>query len=110
MVKMVRFWEDWAEVIGFFLLVTGFFLATVAGSAVISYIVITLSGFRGGSICYRIKENLKTPWIIILFGFLVGFVLGSFYGDKKIIVLLYIVGIAISYYMHLEGYVKSLEY
>ena len=85
-------------------------MATLAGSAVISYIVITLSGFMGGRIWYRIKENLKTPWIVILFGFLVGFVLGSFYGNKKIIILLYVVGIAISYYLHLEGYVKSLEY
>lgn len=107
---MIKFWEDWAEVIGFFLLIIGFFLATLAGSAVISYTVITLSGLMGGRIWYRIKENLKTPWVIILFGFLVGFVLGSFYGDKKIIVLLYVVGIAVSYWLHLEGYVKSLEY
>lgn len=107
---MIKFWEDWAEVIGFFLLIIGFFLAALAGSAVISYIVITLSGLMGGRVWYRIKENLKTPWVVILFGFLVGFVLGSFYGNKKIIILLYIVGIAISYYLHLEGYVRSLEY
>ena len=110
MVKMVRFWEDWAEVIGFFLLIIGFFLAISAASAVISYIIIILSGLMGGRIWYRIKENFKTPWIIILFGFLVGFVLGSFYGNKKIIILLYVVGIALSYFLHNEGYIKSLEY
>ncbi len=85
---MIKFWEDWAEVIGFFLLIIGFFSAVLAGSAVISYIVITLSGLMGGRVWYRIKANMKTPWIIVLFGFLVGFVLGSFYGSKKIIILL----------------------
>lgn len=75
---MVRFWEDWAEIIGFFLLIIGFFIATFAGSAVISYIVIILCGLMGGRVWYRIKSSYKTPWIVILFGFLVGFVLGSF--------------------------------
>ena len=107
---MIRFWEDWAEVTGFFLLVIGFFMAITAGSAVISYFIIILSGLMGGRIWYRIKENLKTPWIIILFGFLVGFVSGSFYGNKKIIILLYVVGIFLSYWLHREGWVKSLEY
>lgn len=107
---MIKFWEDWAEIIGFFLLIIGFFFAILAGSAIISYLIVIMCGLMGGRIWFRIKENLKTPWIIILLGFLIGFVLGSFYGNKKIIILLYIVAIAVSYFLHNEGYVKSLEY
>ena len=106
----MSFWSDWAEIVGFILLVTGFFISLFAGSAVIAYILIILAGMFGGRIWFRVRENLKTPWVIILLGFLIGFVIGSRYGNNWLIVLFYLFGISISYYLHDKGIIKSSEY
>ena len=101
--------EDWPEIIGFILLVIGFFVDLFAGSAVIAYTLILLAGFMGGRIWFRIKHGLKIPWSIILMGFLVGFMIGSRYGDRRMIVVFYIFGIVFSYYLHDKGIIKSLD-
>jgi len=103
-------WDDWAEVSGFILLVIGFFVALAAQSAAVSYLIILFVGMMGGRVWFRIKKNMKLAWVIILAGFLIGFVLGSLYGDNRMIILLYIIGIGASYYVHDKGLIKSTEY
>ena len=105
----INYWKDWPEIISFILLVLGFFISLAAGSAVIAYTLILLVGAMGGRIWFRIKTELKAPWSIILMGFLVGFMIGSRYGDRKVIVVFYIFGIVASYYLHDRGIIKSLE-
>jgi len=105
-----NFSENWAEYAGFVLLVIGFFIALGAGSAVISYILVLAAGSMGGRIWFRVKGGQKVPWVIILFLFLVGFVLGSQYGDIKLIIFFYILGIIGSYSLHDKGIIKSDEY
>ena len=105
----VGFWWDWPEILAFILLIIGFIVAILAGSAVIAYTLVLLAGFMGGRIWFRIKNNFKVPWAIILMGFLVGFMIGSRYGDNRMIVLFYIFGIVISYFLHDRGIIKSLE-
>jgi len=102
--------ENWVEYLFFILLVFGFFLSIGSGSAVVSYFIIFFCGMMGGRLLFRLKKDLKIPWIIILVGFLIGFVMGSFYGDKKIIILSYIIGIVMSYYLHDKGLLKTTEY
>ena len=104
------FFRNWPEFVAFLLMVIGFFVAILAGSAVIAYILILLAGFMGGRIWFTVKTNLKVPWSIILMGFLVGFMVGSRYGDKRMIVIFYILGIVASYYLHDKGIIKSIEY
>ncbi len=106
----VKYWLDWPEIIGFILLVIGFFAAVISGSAVIAYTLVLMAGFMGGRIWFTVKQKFKAPWSIILMGFLVGFMLGSRYGNKKVIVLFYIIGILVSYYLHNSGIIKSLDY
>ncbi|TKJ17470.1 hypothetical protein CEE44_02965 [Candidatus Woesearchaeota archaeon B3_Woes] len=101
---------DWPEVLAFVLLVIGFFSALGSGSAVIAYTLVLLAGLMGGRIWFRVKKGFKTPWVIILTGFLIGFMLGSRYGSNKIILLFYVFGIAISYYLHDREIIKSLQY
>jgi len=102
--------ENWPEYVGFILLAIGFFIALGAGSAVIAYVLVLAAGLMGGRIWFGIKDGQKLPWFIILFGFLIGFVIGSRYGDVKIIIFFYIFGIVLSYYLHDKGIIKSVEY
>ena len=104
------YWLNWPEIISFVLLIIGFFFAIGAGSAVIAYTLVLLGGAMGGRLWFRVKKSFKIPWIIILMGFLVGFMLGSRYGDKRMIFLFYIFGIMASYYLHDRKIIKSLEW
>lgn len=108
--KPLNFWMAWPEIISFFLLVIGFFVALGAGSAVIAYTLIMLAGFAGGRAWFRIKYRFKITWSIILLGFLVGFMLGARYGDRVIFFIFYILGIGISYYIHDKEIIKSVEF
>jgi hypothetical protein len=108
--KPWNFLMGWPEILSFFLLVIGFFIALGAGSAVIAYTLILLGGFMGGRTWFRIKPKMKIAWSIVLMGYLVGFMLGARYGDSLIFLVFYITGICISYYLHDKGIIKSLEF
>ncbi|MBL7055611.1 hypothetical protein ISS07_01725 [Candidatus Woesearchaeota archaeon] len=104
------FFKNWAEFFFFVLMVLGFVMAISSPSAFISYIVIFLSGMIGGRILYDRKKKLTFPYYIIIIGFLIGFLLGNFYGSKKIILILFILGILFSYHLHNKGYLKDVLY
>lgn len=102
--------EHWVELVAFILLVIGFFLAAASGSAVISYFLAFFCGGLGGRIWFTTKTDTRIAWSLILVGFLIGFVLGSFYGDRWVIIISYAGGFLVGYYLHKEGYIKSVNY
>lgn len=102
--------DNWAEFFGFVLLVIGFIIGISAGSAVILYIISTLFGMAFGRWWFRFKKKLKVPATIITIGALIGLTLGSFYGDRKIVILIFVLGFAASYYLHERKILHSAEY
>ena len=105
------FFNNWVEIIAGICLVIGFILAIFSRSAVVSYFVILFSGFMFGRWWFRYKtKEVRLPILIISVGFLIGFLIGSFYGDKRIMIVLFLIGIIGSYYLHDKGYVRSLEW
>ena len=111
--------DNWAEYVVLILLIIGFILALLSGSAVISYIIIFLCGGAFGRLWYKLKLSMKVPWFVVMFGFLVGFLIGSYlldqtispsYGNKMVIIILYILGITLAYYIHEKKLLRSLEY
>ncbi len=67
------FFKSWAEFFFFILMIVGFIVSLWATSfsAVISYIVVFLSGMVGGRLIYERKKNLPFPYYIIIIGFLI---------------------------------------
>ena len=104
------FFKSWAEFFFFVLMVIGFIIALIAPSAVISYIVVFLSGMIGGRLLYERKKKLTFPYYIIITGFLIGFVLGSRYGSRKVVIVLFVLGILLSYHLHNKGYIKDITF
>lgn len=106
------FFKSWAEFFFFVLMVIGFIVSLWATSfsAVISYIVVFLSGMIGGGLLYERKKKLKFPYYIIIIGFLIGYVLGTYYGSRIVIVVLFILGILFSYHLHNKGYIRDVPY
>jgi hypothetical protein len=92
--------ERWVEILSIFILVIGFFVAVWAQSAVVTYMVILLSGVISGRGFLARKYTHRIAYIIILIAYLVGFILGSFYGKTKFILVLFILGMWVGYVLH----------
>ncbi len=102
--------EDWVEYIVLFLLVTGFFLALSAGSDMVSYIFVTLTGLLFARLWWRWKKNLKVILTFLMSAFIFGYTLGNIYGSRKISVLLFLLALWTGYELHKRGWMKSLEF
>jgi len=106
------FFRSWVEFFFFALMIAGFILALWATSfsAVISYVVVFLSGMIGGRLLYDRKGKLTFPYYIIIIGFLIGFLLGTIYGSTRIVIILYLLGVLFSYHLYNKGYLRDLPY
>lgn len=106
------FFKNWAEFFFFVVMVIGIIIALWATSfsAVISYIVVFLSGMIGGRLLYDRRKKLTAPYYIIIAGFLIGYVIGTYYGSRKVIIILFILGVLFSYHLHKKGYIRDVPY
>ena len=104
------FFKNWAEFFFFVIMIIGLIVALWATSfsAVISYIVVFLSGMIGGRLLYERKKKLIFPYYIILAGFLIGYVIGTYYGSRKVVIILFVLGILFSYHLYNKGYVRDI--
>ena len=98
--------ENWAEVLTAILLLVGFFIALVITSPALNYLIIFLSGLLAGRMLYQ-KHKIQPifPFILIIIGFLFGFMLGAISANKSIVTILFIIAITVSYYAHKRGYI-----
>jgi len=92
--------ERWVEIISLFLLIIGFLLALISGSAVVSYILIIICGLISGANLHKRKFGYKLPFFIIIIVFLIGFVIGDFYGETRFIIVFFIIGNYAGYLIH----------
>lgn len=96
--------EAWAETGAVVLLLIGFLVALLLREAILVYIVILLAGLLAGRVVYlrRFKEPLF-PFILMILGFLLGYLLGSLEASRILTVLLFVLGLGVSYYLHKKG-------
>jgi len=106
------FFKSWAEFFFFVVMILGLIIGLWATSfsAVISYIVVFLSGMIGGRLLYERKHKLTFPYYIIIIGFLIGYLIGTYYGSKQVIIVLFVLGILFSYHLHNKGYIRDVPY
>ena len=106
------FFKSWVELAFFVLMVLGLIVGIWASSfsAAISYIVVFLSGMIGGRLLYERKKKLSFPYYMIVIGFLIGYAMGTYYGSRKIVIILFILGVLFSYHLCNKGYIRDLLY
>jgi hypothetical protein len=104
------FFRNWAEFFFFVLLVIGFLFSLLTPSAVLSYGLIFAAGMMGGRLLYERKNKLGFPYYLMLIGFLIGYLLGAFYGNRNIMILLFVIGAFLSYYLHDSGIIRDVRY
>ena len=56
----------------------------------------------------KVKKQPIVPYVLIVIGFLIGFLLGTFTikVSRILLIILFIIGGIISYYIHKKGYIK----
>lgn len=112
--KALDTYNNWVEYIALLFMILGFIMMQtswiLSGSKMMTYLTIILVGMIVGRIFYKLDIENRTRWFIICCGFLIGFLWGSHYGKPLTIIILYLIGAYISYYVHDKGYLKSVNY
>src|SRR3989344_7717041 len=94
---------SWPEMLMFLVLIAGFVIAVNTKSVLASYTLVCLAGALFGRFAYAGRKKPKVPMFMLFFGFLIGFLLGALYGDLRLYVFFFLVGIAVSYWLHKNG-------
>lgn len=113
---MIDFNRNWPEMTATILFAFAFiFVAGAVKNAFILLILGFLWGLMFGRLWYRCKTKFKLPWIIIILGFVVGFIVAAIarnYNGAFIIlsIFLFLLGMWLSYKVHKDGRLRSAEY
>ena len=98
--------EHWAEVLATIILLVGFFIALIIQSPGLHYLVIFLGGLLCGRMLYdKHRTQPIFPFVLIVIGFFLGFMLGAIAANKLVIMILFLLGLTISYQSHKRGYI-----
>ncbi|MBD3249489.1 hypothetical protein GF336_05570 [Candidatus Woesearchaeota archaeon] len=99
------FWRKWAETGSIILILIGFLVSISIQNPWLSYLVILCAGFMVGRLWFNKagKQPLFVFFLIIV-GFLLGYMMGAFNTDRKIVFIIFITSWIVSYKLHKEGY------
>jgi uncharacterized membrane protein len=102
--KAVNYWLNWAEYFTVLLMVIGFLVAVTIDNMLLNYIVVFIAGLMAGRLLYGRRKTTKFTHYLIVVGFLVGYLIGSYAYNKKLIAAVFILSAVLSYYLHHKGY------
>ena len=97
---MTEFYKNWMEFFFLVLMVIGILVALTAPSAVISYIIIFLAGMFAGRLLYEKRNKVQFPYLMIVAGFVIGYLLGVYYGSRRVVIVLFVIGVVLSYKLY----------
>ena len=107
---MFQYYKNWMEFWFFVLMVIGVLIALSAPSAAISYMVIFLSGMLAGRLIYERKDKIQFPYLMIIIGFVVGYLIGVYYGSRRVSIALFIIGAILSYKLYDNKILKDIRF
>ena len=101
------FYQQWPQFFFILVLILGFVISVSMQSAVLSYLVIFCGGLITGKLIFsKYGKQPSFPFFLIAIGLLLGYVLGAFKFSRVFIIILFIAGNIIAYYVHKKGYIK----
>ncbi|MBW2970944.1 hypothetical protein KY320_02160 [Candidatus Woesearchaeota archaeon] len=96
--------ENWVEYVFITLVFLGLLMARAIESVVLGYIIISICGVLCGHLIFKLNKRTSLPYVLIAFGFLLGYALGSYNSSKVLIVLLFFIFSIVGYYADIKGY------
>jgi len=103
-------YDKWTEFFFFIIMLAGVIIALTARSALVSYVVILIAGIMAGRIIKGGETRLGFPIYMLITGFLVGYLIGSYQYSKVIILLLYMIGMVGSNYVFSREIIKDIRF
>ncbi len=107
---MFQFYKNWMEFWFFVLMIIGVLIALAAPSAFISYIIIFISGIFAGRVIYDRKNKIQFPYFMIIIGFVIGYLIGAYYGSIRVVVALFVIGAIFGYKIYDKGLLKDTRF
>lgn len=95
--------DQWPELTAVLFLIIGFFLSVLIQNQAASYLSIFLAGGLAGRIYYmkRYQEPI-IPYVIIIAGFFLGYLIGAFWINRLLTIVLFAAAFYLSYYLHIK--------
>jgi len=103
-------YKNFAEFFFLVVVLLGIVVSLLAPSAVISYLVIFLSGIFAGRLIYERKNKIRFPYFMIIIGFVIGYIAGVYYGNRKVVMVLFVIGAIIGYKLFDKKILKDTKY
>ena len=91
-------------------MVVGIFAALMSPSAVISYTIALIAGMFAGRLIYERKDKIKFPYLMVITGFIVGYILGVYYGSRTIVILSFVIGAILSYKLYDKKILRDTKF
>lgn len=91
-------------------MILGILIALAAPSAFISYIIIFLSGMFAGRLIYERKNKVQFPYFMVIAGFIIGYLIGVYYGSRTIVIALFVIGAILSYKLYDKKILKDIRF
>lgn len=108
--KMFELYKNWMEFFFFVLMAVGVLIALLAPSAIISYIIIFISGMFAGRLIYERKNKIQFSYFMILMGFVIGYLIGVYYGSRRIVIALFVIGAVLSYKLYDKKILRDVRF
>ena len=101
---------QWPELLALCFTLLGFLISVLISKPWLSYFAVLVSGLLAARLYYiqRYQQPIL-PSVLIILGFLVGYVAGSFWVSRFWAIVFFLSGFALSYYMHVKGIIVSFK-
>lgn len=103
-------YHDWPEAVALLMLAAGFFLAVLSGSATFQYVLILLAGLVFGRLLHSWKPHKKAAIVLVIIGFLMGYMLGGVWANRKLLVAIYAAGIWAGWQIEKKKLVRAARF
>lgn len=107
--KALVWLNSWGEIFTAMFLAIGLLVSISAGSAMVNYIVIFLSGMMVGRLYHIRNHRLVIPYFLIVLAYLAGFLAGAAArgrGHWAALLLLFSIGCYLGEFIHRKEYCK----
>jgi len=102
--------EQWAEAFALLFLVLGFVVSILLQSAYFTSLSVFLAGLIGGRIYYlRYQTQPIFPFVLMIVGFLLGYLLGNFWTSRLLTLFFFALGFIGSYYIHQQKIIGTFK-
>lgn len=104
--KGIAYALHWAEIWMLVMFIIGFVIAISTKSAGFNYFVVVIAGIMAGKFLYERRKASPFPYYLIIIGLGVGYIIGSYRYNIRIVGFLFLASSIASYYAHKKKLIK----